>query len=130
MMRRAETELIGHLILQILNVLRKEFDHLTALCTDHVVVMRMIVVMLVISLVVTESDLTGQARFGQKLKCPINGRVTDRGVLAMNQKIEILTRKMLFGLEKDLQDQVPLARSAQPGFLDVLQKYFLSLIHI
>ena len=66
-MRRPKTELIRHLILQILNVLRKEFDNLAALGTDHMVVMRMIVMVLVIRLVVTESNFTSQTRLCQKL---------------------------------------------------------------
>src|SRR5688572_13965018 len=34
---------------------------------------------------------------------------------------------MLLGPQKDLQDKVALSRSAQPGFLDMLQKYLLFL---
>src|SRR5687768_6830686 len=66
-MRRTESKFVRHFILQIFNVSREELDHLSALGTDHVIVMLMIVVVLVISLVIAKSNLAGESGLGEQL---------------------------------------------------------------
>ena len=58
-----ETEVVRHLVLKLLNVRRKEFNDAPALGADHVIVVFVIIVVLVICLVVPESDLAGEAGF-------------------------------------------------------------------
>lgn len=58
-MRGAKTKLVRHLILQVFDVARKELDDLAAMRADHVVVMLVIIMMLVVSFVVAESNFAG-----------------------------------------------------------------------
>src|SRR5688572_31073395 len=91
------------------------------------IVMRVVVVVLIVSLVIAKANFPCEPGFCKKLKRPIDGRMSNRGVFAVHQKIQVLTRKMLFGPQEDLQDKVALTGPAQTGFLDVLQKYLLFL---
>src|SRR6185369_11835212 len=79
-MRRTESEFVRHLILQIFDVGRKEFDDLPALGADHMIVMLMIEVMLVISLVVSETNFAGESRLCEKFQSSVDGCMTDRFV--------------------------------------------------
>ena len=62
-MCRFKPEVARHLVLQILYSGREELDHLTARCTDHVIMMLVIVMMLVVGFVIAEPDLTRQSSF-------------------------------------------------------------------
>jgi hypothetical protein len=54
------------------------------------VVMLMIIVMLVIGLVVAETNLAGEPRFGQQFQRTIDSRVPDARILFLHQPIKIL----------------------------------------
>ena len=45
-MSRLKTKVVRHLVLQILDIPRKKFDHLSAFGTDHMVVVLVVVMML------------------------------------------------------------------------------------
>ena len=64
-MCRPKAKVARHLILKVLNIGREKFDHFATLGTDHMIVMFVIIMMLVVGLVVAESDLACQAGFGQ-----------------------------------------------------------------
>jgi hypothetical protein len=66
MMRKLEPKFVRHLFLQDLDLFGYEFNDLTALGTDHVIMMLVIKVMFVVSLVISEADLSGQPGLGQK----------------------------------------------------------------
>ena len=90
MMRRPKAEFVCHLVLQILDLRRKKLQDLTAFRTDHMIVMLVFEMMLVLGLVIAEPYLACQPCLSKKLQRAVNGRVPDRRVLAMNQKIKVL----------------------------------------
>src|SRR5215204_3913873 len=127
MMRRAESKFLRHLVLEIFDVRRKEFDHLTALGADHMIVMLVIVMMLVIGLVIAESHFAREPSLGEKLERPVYGRVADGRILFLHQPVKIVARQMIFRAKKDLHYQIALPGSPEAGFLDMLQKDLLFL---
>ncbi len=82
-----ETEFGCHLILQILDLGGKKLDDRSAFGADHVVVMFVIVMMLVVCPVVTETNFSCKSRLGQKLQRPVYRCKTDAPVLSMNQSV-------------------------------------------
>jgi hypothetical protein len=90
-----------------------------------VIVMLMIIVMLVIGLIIPETDLTGEARLGQELERTINGSVSDGRVLFLHEPIEVLARKMLLGTQEYFENEVPLPGAPQAGFLYMFEENFL-----
>jgi hypothetical protein len=137
MMRRLKAEFVRHFVLHLLDLRREKFDHLAALRADHVVVMLVIVMMLVIGLVVTESYLTRESGFGQKLQRAVNGGMPYGRVFLLDQPVKIFARQVLLGAEEYIEDQVALARSAKSCLLDMLEenfpfllKFFLLFRHI
>ena len=119
----------SHGILNRFQLGGKEFDDPSALRTDHVIVMLMLVVMLVVSATVAETDFARQACFRQKFQSPINSRLPDVWILLAGEEIKIFTGKMFFSAQKDIQNQISLRRALQALFLDVLEKNFLFFGH-
>lgn len=62
-MGRLEPKVAGHLILHLFDLGRKELNYLTAFRTDHVIVMLVVVVVLVISFAISETDLASKSSF-------------------------------------------------------------------
>ena len=127
-MRRFEPEVVRHFVLQAFNCLGKELDHTSAHRTYHVIMMIVIVMMFEIRFVVTESDLTGKAGFGEQLECPIDRRMADRVVVLANQAVEVLDREVVFGAQESRHYEIALTRTPEPQFLDMLEEnVFLAL---
>jgi len=122
-MSRDKAEVARHLILEFLDVRRKEFDHLSTFSADHMIVMFVIVMMLVVGFIVTKTNLAGEPGFSEELESAVNCRQTNGFVQFTYEKVKAFACKMLFGAEKSLQYQVTLARSAKPGGLQMAQKY-------
>ena len=112
-MRRFETKLVRHLILQRLNICRKEFDHFAAFGADHMIVMIVIVMMLIVGFVVAKANLAGESCFGQKLERPIDGRVPDGRIFLDDEAVKVFAGQVVFGAEKYLEDQVALPCATQ-----------------
>src|SRR3954451_18543112 len=110
-MCRLKSEVVRHLVLQRLDLRRKELDHTPALGTDHVIVMVVIVVMFVVGLVIAEPYLAGQTGLGKQFEGAVNGSVAYRGVVFVNEPVEVLTGQMFLGAEKSFEDQVSLESS-------------------
>ena len=91
-MGRQKIEVVRHLILQGFDFRRIELNDLAARGTDHVVMMLVIVMMLVVSFVVAEPDLTRESGIRQKLKRSINGGMANRRILALNEPIQVFAR--------------------------------------
>src|SRR5687768_9700474 len=127
MMRRAKAEFVRHLVLQLLDVLGKKLDHLSALSANHVIVMLVVVVMFVIGLAVAKPHLTSKTRLGKQFEGTIDRGVTDGRVLFLYEPIEVFTGEVVFGTEKDLENKVALGGPAQAGLLNMLEKELLFL---
>lgn len=121
-MRRSETEIACHLILQILDIGRKELDHLAAMRADHVVMMLVIVVVLIVGFVIAKPDLACETRLCQQLQRAIYGRQTDGRIFFMDEIVKIFAREMFLGAQKDLEYQVALIGASQTGRLYVFRK--------
>ena len=125
MLRDFKAVLGGHGVLKSLQFSRKEFDDLAALGTDHVVVMLVFVVVFVVRASVAETNFTSEPRFSEQLKGAINRRLADRWVFFFDELVEIFVREMVFGAQKNIQNEVALRRALEPSFLDVFKKDFL-----
>ena len=115
----------GHGILKRFELSRIELDNLATLRTDHVIVMLVFVVVLVVRAPVAEANLTREAGFGQEFQGAIDSRLTDGRIFFFDELVEILVREMLFGAQKNIQNQVTLRSTLQPPFLDMFKKDFL-----
>jgi hypothetical protein len=67
MMRKSEAQFVRHFILKGFDLRRNEFDNLSTICTDHVIVVIVFKMMLVIGLVVPKANFASKPRFRQKL---------------------------------------------------------------
>lgn len=119
-MCRLEPEFARHLILQSFDLSRKKFDHLATLSADHVVMMFVIVMMFVVCLVVTESNFAGKAGLGKEFESSVNRRQANGWVVLLDKAIEILAGKVIFGTKENVEYQLSLPRTPQPGSLDML----------
>jgi hypothetical protein len=120
MMRRFEPKGACHFILKDLDLLRKEFDDLATLGTDHVIVVVVVEMMFVISAIVAETDLSCQTGLHQQLQRTVDGRQADTGVLFADQKIQIFACDMTLCSQERKQDGFTLVRASKAGGLDVL----------
>ena len=91
-MRGPKPKTLGRFILHRFDLSRKKLDNHAAFSADHMIVMLVIVVMFVVGLVITKSDLAGQSCFGKQFQCPVNSGVPDRGICLMYQPMKILDR--------------------------------------
>ncbi len=121
-MCRRKTEVACHLVLQLLDLGREEFDHFPAFGADHVVMMLVVIVMLVVGPAIAEANLARESSFRQQLQRTVDGRKTDVRILLVDQTIEILAGKVFFRRKERIENEIALLSTAQPGSLDVLQK--------
>ena len=64
MMRWPESKFARHFVLKGLNIRREKLYHLTALSTDHVIVVFVIIMVLVIRAIVAKSNLARKPGLG------------------------------------------------------------------
>ncbi len=124
-MCRFETKLFRHLVLQRLDVRRKELDHLSALGADHVVVVLVVVMVFVIGFVIAKTDFACKTGLGKQFERAIDRRVADGLVFAVDEQVKVVAREMLFGAQKDIEYQVTLSRTPQTRRLYMLVEYRL-----
>lgn len=117
------------LILKRFKFGRKEFDDATALGTDHVIMMLMLVIVFVVSEPIAKANLARQPGFREELQRAIHRGLTDAGVFFFDQTIEIFTREVLLHTQKRVQNEVALGRPLEPLFLNMLEKNFLFFSH-
>ena len=118
----SKPEVACHLILKILDLLREKLDDKAAFGTDHVIVMFVIVMVLVISPVIPEADLARESCLGQKFERSIDRGQSDARISFVYKGMQIFAGKVFLSAEKDLEDQVTLARPPQTGFPNVILK--------
>lgn len=122
-MGRNESKFGRGLILQVLDLGRKEFDHQTTGRTDHVIVVFVLKMVFVVCLVVAEADLAGQAGFCQQFERTINRRVADRWVAAADTVVEVLDGHVRFRPQERFHYQITLLRPAKTESPDVLEEH-------
>lgn len=93
------------------------------------VMVLMLIVMFVMRPAVTEPHFPGEPGIRQEFQCPIDGGLSDGWIFIVHQSIEIVSRDMLFGTQKDIEYQIALGRAFQALFLNVLVKDFLLFVH-
>jgi hypothetical protein len=78
-----------HCILERFKFCREEFDNLSTLRADHVIVMLVLVVVLVVRTTVAKPDLTRKASLSQELESSVNGRLSNARIFLLNEPVEI-----------------------------------------
>lgn len=121
-MRGEKAKVRRHLILQVLDLLRKELNDLSAFSADHMVVVLVIEMMFVVGLVVAKTHFASQAGVSKKFECSVNRRMAYRRIFPMHQEIEVFTRKVLLCLKEYLEDQISLGCPSQSSALNMLKK--------
>ena len=121
-MSRLKTKVACHLVLQVLDLGREEFDHGPTLRADHVVVVLVIVVMLVIGLAVTKPHFACEACLGQELQRAIDRREAYLRIDLAYEAVNVFTGEMFLSRKECIEDQVTLLGAPKPGGFDVLQK--------
>lgn len=136
-MRRQKPELRGSLILEMLDLFGDEFDHEPASRADHMIVVRVVVMVFVIGLVVAKSDLAGESRLRQQPQRPIDRRMADRCILFLNEPVKVLDRQVFLSSKERLHYQLTLIGTPQAGRLNMfkeyrpfVRKFVLSLRHL
>lgn len=91
-----------------------DFFESSALCTDQMVVVLVLVVVLVVQDTIPEIDLSAQARFVNELYGPGYSGVAYASVLLSDQIVELLNRQVLLCGEKHIHYVISLARASEP----------------
>lgn len=102
-------------LLDLLDLRRKELHRTPAVCADHVVVIAAIVLVFVSRNTVVKSNFARKATFRQQLQCAVHGGEADLRVLLLDEPVQLICREMIAGLKERAQDRVPL--------LSVLESY-------
>ena len=89
----------------------------------------MLVVVFVVSEAVAKANFTSQPGFSQELQRPIDGRLSNAGVVLLDQTVKVFAGKMIFRAQKDIENQIALGGAFEPFLLDVFEKYFLLFSH-
>jgi len=79
-----------HCILERFELCGEEFDNLSTLRADHVIVMLVLIVVLVVRTSVTKPYLTGQSSLSQELESSVNSRLANARIFLLDQSIKIL----------------------------------------
>lgn len=87
-----KTERLSHTFLKPLDLRRNKFNDVTALGTNHMIVVLVIVMMLKVRLVVTKTNLACEAGLGKEFESAVNSGVTDRTVAILNETVQVLDR--------------------------------------
>lgn len=101
--------LAANLLLEIPDLLRKEFDRTAAIGAHHVMMTASVVLMFVAGDSVMESNFAGQATLGQKFERTVDGGVPDTGVSFLYKAVEFVGRQMIASLQKSAQNGIPLS---------------------
>lgn len=127
--RGLEAVLGGDGVLHGFELFGIEFDGLPAIGADHVVVVRVIVVVLVARAPVAEAHFARQPRVGQKFERAIDGGLPDLRVFLLHEPVEVFARQVFLGAQEHVEDEVALRRAFETRALDVAMKNFLFFSH-
>lgn len=119
----------GHRVLNRFQLRGEEFDDLSALRTDHVIVVLMFVVMFVMGAAIAEPHFARQAGFCQKSKRAVNRRLAHACVAFPHELVKVLAGNVVFSAQKDVEDQIALGCALQTALLNVFFEYFLLFSH-
>jgi hypothetical protein len=128
--RRLELILRRNLILFILNDLAVELDQVAAFRADQMVVMLMVVFVFVALASITETLFARQPALVEQFERPVNGRISDARIFALDQVIVVFGAEMAFGFEKDLEDQLSLSSLLESGPAQVLKEDLFLFRHL
>ncbi len=81
-----------NLILNSFQLGGEKLNCMAALGTDHMIMMRELMISLIACSPVSKANLPRQTRFGQKLQRAVNSRLANRRVLFLHQAIDFFTR--------------------------------------
>lgn len=107
----------------------KEFDVRAALRANHVVVALVFITMLVARAPVAEAYFARESRSGEKFERAINGCLSDRGIFVLHKPVQVFARHVLFGAQKNVEDQIALRGAFEASALKVFVKYFVLFSH-
>ena len=107
----------------------KKFDVRAALRANHVIVPLMLIAVLVTRAPVAKSYFARESRFREKLKRAINGCLPDSRIFALHEAVQVFARHVLFGAQKNVENQIALRGAFEAGALQVFVKYFVLFSH-
>ncbi len=107
----------------------EKFDVRAALRADHVIVPLVFIAVLVARAPVAEAYFARESRFREKFERAVNGCLPDRRVFALHKAVQVFARHVLFGAQKNVQDQIALRGAFEACALKVFVKYFVLFSH-
>jgi hypothetical protein len=114
--------LAADLLFYLADFRREEFHRGATFGAHHVVMTAAVVLMLVTSDAIVESDLASESGAGQELERPIYRGETDVRILFLDQAVQLISGKMFAGFEKCPQNRIALASLLQAYPPKMLQK--------
>jgi hypothetical protein len=78
-----------HCILKRFKFCREEFDNLSTLRADHVIVMLVLIVVLVVRTSVAKPYLTRQPSLRQEFESSVNGRLANARIFLLYQPVKV-----------------------------------------
>jgi hypothetical protein len=122
-----EAVLPCYIFLQRLDALVLELDDGAAMSADEVIVVRVGARVFVPGEPVLEPPFLGKPRLGQELERPVHRGKADAGVQLLDAGIQLLGAQVPAGLDKDVEDLVPLAGRLEPPIDEVFTQMFCRL---
>ena len=101
--------------LELLNRLTRKLHDDPAMRANDVVVVLVFVSVLESSKSVLELDGLGQLCVAEEFQCSINRRSPNLGMCTLNDLVELIDRRVTFGVEKELENDFAL-----PGMLEIV----------
>lgn len=113
-MENLEPVTLGNVVLKRFESFVLEFDNLSTPETDQMVMMAPSGSGFILSLSRCKLSLISQAEAGEKLQGPIDRRIANFGIDLSDLGIDLGKVLVLRGVEKDIQDLLPLLGGLQP----------------
>jgi len=129
MRSQLESMLRGHRVLNRFQLRGEKLNDLSALRTDHVIVVLMFVVMFVMRAAIAEPHFARQAGVRQKPERSVDRRLAHARILFAHETVKIFTGNVAFASQKDVENQIALGCTLQTALLNVFLKYFLLFSH-
>src|SRR5688572_11963749 len=92
-----------HLVLNSLELGRKELDDPATHCTDHVIVVLMFVVVFVVGAPVSKTYFAREPGFREEFKSAIDRCLAYGRIFFLDQTIKILNRQMCLSTQENIQ---------------------------
>lgn len=126
-MCQLKVELLGNLVLCSLDDFAVKLDQFATDRTDQMIVMLVVILMFISTTPVTQALFPRQPTFSQQLESPVDGGISNRRVLLLDEMVEILSTEVALCPKKDEQNQLPLGSLLQSCPADMLEKYLFLL---